>query len=119
LKTALLLAAGLIAGGSVVQGLHAQMKPPAYQIAMIDIKDEAGYKAAVTDVRKHISEDGGKFLATAGVLGSGQIVSPTGDKVPSRLVLTEWPNIDAIQKWDEANDVKTLSQFATLHLYTV
>ena len=46
LKTTVVLAAGLIVGGGIVQGLHAQMKPPAYQIALIDIKDEAGYKAA-------------------------------------------------------------------------
>ena len=28
LKTAMVLAAGLIVGGGIVQGLHAQMKPP-------------------------------------------------------------------------------------------
>ena len=30
--------------GLAVQGLHAQMTPPAYVVAMNNIKDEAGYK---------------------------------------------------------------------------
>jgi uncharacterized protein (DUF1330 family) len=124
LKTVLVLTAGIIAGGSIVQGLHAQMKPPAYQIAMIDIKDEAGYKAAVGDVRKHVEGAGGKFIVTAGAGGytSGQITSPTGDKVPSRIVISEWSNIDSVDKWwKEAGDkdIKALGQHATLHLYTV
>jgi len=119
LKTTVVLAAGLIVGGGVVQGLHAQMKPPAYQIALIDIKDEAGYKAAVGDVRKHIEAAGGKFIVTAGAGGyaSGGITSPINSQLPSRIVISEWPNIDAV-KTDQA-DMKTLGAHATLRIYNV
>jgi uncharacterized protein (DUF1330 family) len=119
LKTAVVLAAGLIVGGGIVQGLHAQMKPPAYQIALIDIKDEAGYKAAVGDVRKHIEAAGGKFIVTAGAGGyaSGGITSPINSQLPSRIVISEWPNIDAV-KTDQA-DMKTLGEHATLRIYNV
>src|ERR1700736_1717743 len=121
LKTVLVLAAGLIAGGSIVHELHAQMKPPVYQIAIIDVKDDAGYKQAVADVRKRISEMGGKFIVSAGAGGgTGQLTSPTGDKA-NRVVVTEWANMDAANKWwAEAGekDIKALGQHATLHLYT-
>jgi uncharacterized protein (DUF1330 family) len=119
LKTTVVLAAGLIVGGGIVQGLHAQMKPPAYQIALIDIKDEAGYKAAVGDVRKHIEAAGGKFIVTAGAGGyaSGGITSPINSQLPSRIVISEWPNIDAV-KTDQA-DMKTLGEHAALRIYNV
>ena len=119
LKTTVVLAAGLMVGGGIVQGLHAQMKPPAYQIALIDIKDEAGYKAAVGDVRKHIEAAGGKFIVTAGAGGyaSGGITSPINSQLPSRIVISEWPNIDAV-KTDQA-DMKTLSEHAALRIYNV
>src|ERR1700722_11180107 len=119
LKTTVVLAASLIVGGGIVQGLHAQMKPPAYQIALIDIKDEAGYKAAVGDVRKHIEAAGGKFIVTAGAGGyaSGGITSPINSQLPSRIVISEWPNIDAV-KTDQA-DMKTLSEYATCSFYTI
>ena len=106
LKTTVVLAAGLIVGGGIVQGLHAQMKPPAYQIALIDIKDEAGYKAAVGDVRKHIEAAGGKFIVTAGAGGyaSGGITSPINSQLPSRIVISEWPNIDAVWAIDRHED---------------
>jgi len=119
LKATVVLAAGLIVGGGIVQGLHAQMKPPAYQIALIDIKDEAGYKAAVGDVRKHIEAAGGKFIVTAGAGGyaSGGITSPVNSQLPSRIVISEWSNIDAVKT--DQGDMKTLGEHATLHIYNV
>ena len=42
LKNALLVTASLLIGAGGVQLLHAQSKAPAYSIALIDIKDEAG-----------------------------------------------------------------------------
>ena len=123
LKNALLVTASLIAGAGGVQLLHAASGAPAYSIALIDIKDEAGYKAAVADVRKRIADHGGKFIITAGAAGGmGEMTSPTGDTVPSRLVVSEYANMDAANKWWKEvgeQDIKTLGQRATLHLYFV
>ena len=90
---------------------------------MIDIKDEAAYKAEVPEVRRHIVDGGGKFIITAGAAGGmGEMTSPSGDKVPSRLVVSEYANMDTLTKWwkdgGEA-DIKKLGQHATLHLYFV
>jgi uncharacterized protein (DUF1330 family) len=113
LKTALVLAAGVIAGASIVQGLHAQMKPPTYLVSVIDIKDAEGYKSALPNVRKRITDMGGKYLVAAGVAGSGEL-AVDGDKVPSRFVVTEWANWDTYSKWwKEAGekDIKMLNQY--------
>jgi hypothetical protein len=40
----MLTAVSAFALGLAVQGLHAQMTPPVYVLAMNDVKDEAGYK---------------------------------------------------------------------------
>jgi len=123
LKNALLVTASLLIGAGGVQLLHAQSKAPAYSIALIDIKDEAAYKAQVAEVRRHIVDGGGKFIITAGAAGGiGEMTSPSGDKVPSRLVVSEYANMDTLTKWwkdgGEA-DIKKLGQHATLHLYFV
>jgi uncharacterized protein (DUF1330 family) len=114
LRTSAIVAASFIAGVSAVQVLHAQGKAPTYSVAVIDIKDPDGYKNAVADVRKRIGEMGGKYLVAAGVAGAGEIMTD-GDKVPSRLVITEWSNMDAYKKWwTEAGDKDT----KMLHQYT-
>ena len=114
LRTSAIVAASFIAGISVVQVLHAQGKAPAYSVAVIDIKDNDGYKNAVADVRKRIGEMGGKYLVAAGVAGSGEIMTD-GDKVPSRFVITEWSTMDAYKKWwTEAGEKDT----KMLHQYT-
>jgi uncharacterized protein (DUF1330 family) len=123
-KNALLVTASVIVGAGGVQLLHAQSKAPAYSIAMInDIKDEAAYKAAAVGVRQRFTDRGGKYLVIAGAAGgTGEMTSPTGDKLPSRLVMGEFANIDAANKWwKEAGekDFKELGQYATLHLVVV
>jgi uncharacterized protein (DUF1330 family) len=105
--------------GAGVHMLHAQAKGPTYQVALIDIKDEAGYKAAVGEVRKHIEAAGGKLVATGGMGGfsGGEITSPTNSKIPSRIVITQYPNE---AKWPEQDaDMKVLGAHATLALFNV
>jgi uncharacterized protein (DUF1330 family) len=113
LRTSAIVAASFIAGVSAVQVLHAQSKAPVYSVSVIDIKDNDGYKNAVRDVRKRIGDMGGKYLVAAGVAGSGEMMAD-GDKVPSRLVITEWANLDAYKKWWTEvgeKDIKMLHQY--------
>ena len=56
---------------------------------------------------------GGKYLVAAGVAGSGEFMTD-GDKVPSRLVITEWSTIDVKKWWTEAGEEDT----KMLHQYT-
>lgn len=44
--------------------LHAQVKPPAYVVAEIAVRDQEGYeKNFLEPTRKEISDHGGKYLA--------------------------------------------------------
>lgn len=114
LKSASVALAGFLVGAAAITALHAQTKTH-YQIAIIDIKDEAGYKAAVGEVRKQVEALGGKFIVTAGAGGmaSGGITSPSNSKLPSRIVISEW------QGEPKAFDVKELEKHATLAIYNV
>jgi uncharacterized protein (DUF1330 family) len=123
LKNALLVTASILVGAGGVQLLHAAGMAPVYSVAVIDIKDADSYKKEVGDVRKRISDMGGKYLVAAGVGSSNEVMVqlPEGGKVPSRLVITEWSNIDAYKKWwTEAGekDTKMLAQHAnSFYLY--
>ena len=53
----------------------------------------------------------------------GEMTSPSGDKVPSRLVVSEYANMDTSHQVEGGGwakrDIKKLGQHATLHLYFV
>ena len=50
-------------GAAAVQTLHAQTKPPAYNIAEIAIKDQDGYnKEYLPLITKALTDVGGKFV---------------------------------------------------------
>ena len=54
-------------GAAAVQTLHAQTKPPAYNIAEIAIKDQDGYnKEYLPLITKALTDAGGKFVVRGG-----------------------------------------------------
>src|SRR5258707_15897059 len=59
--------AGFGLGAVAVQGLHAQAKPPVYQVVEIDMLDAEGYlKDYFPKAQAAIKAAGGKFLAAGG-----------------------------------------------------
>ena len=69
-----LTAVSSFALGLAVQGLHAQMTPPAYVVAMNDVKDEAAYKNEfLPPVLKAIADHGGKYVAGGFKRGWGSL----------------------------------------------
>ena len=61
------MVAGAALGATALQTLHAQTKPPAYNIAEITIKDQDGYnKEYLPLITKALTEAGGKFLVRGG-----------------------------------------------------
>jgi len=92
------IACGLLLGGGAVQLLHAQSKPSAFVVAEIAVKDEKGYdenfqKATQKDILNH----GGKYLAG----GYNKTLSLTGAEPPNRVVIVQFPNMDAVKEWRE------------------
>ena len=80
-------------GAAVVQTLHAQAKPPAYNVAEITIRDQDGYdKQYLPLVAKAITDAGGKFIVRG-----GQTISYEGAAPAPRVVVVQFENLDRLQ----------------------
>ena len=120
LKITAAITCGLLVGGGAVQMLHAQSKPPAFVVAEIAVRDVEGYdenfqKATQKDILNH----GGKYL----VGGYNKTVSLVGDPPPNRVVILQFPNMDAVKEWREegAMDMENTigSKYAKFRIYAV
>ena len=118
LKITVAITCGLLVGGGAVQMLHAQSKPPAFVVAEIAVRDVEGYdenfqKATQKDILSH----GGKYLAGA----YNKTVSLVGDPPPNRVVILQFPNMDAVKEWREegAMDMENTvgSKYAKFRIY--
>jgi uncharacterized protein (DUF1330 family) len=80
-------------GAAAVQILHAQTKPPAYNIAEITIKDQDGYnKEYLPLITKALTDAGGKFLVRG-----GKTLSFEGAAPAQRLVVIQFESLDKLQ----------------------
>ena len=93
----MLTAVGAFALGALaIQGLHAQMKPPAYFIGEISVKDENNYTSEFLPLaRKSIAEGGGKYVAG----GFHKTVAFSGEPPPNRVVIIHFENMDKAKAW--------------------
>ena len=63
-KVMLTAIVSVVLGAGAVELLHAQTTPPAFTVAMINVKDEEGYKKDfLPEAMKMIKEGGGKYIA--------------------------------------------------------
>ena len=67
---------------------------PAYIIANIEVTDPDGYRAYADRVGATIAAHGGRYLARG-----GSCEALEGDWQPARLVILEFPSIDAARAW--------------------
>lgn len=95
---------GVAVIGSFVLGLgtasvlHAQVKPSAYVVAEIDVKDRDGYtKEFLPKAQANIRETGGKYIAG----GFNKAISLNGAPPPSRVVLLQFTDMDALKAFAE------------------
>ena len=70
---------------------------PAYVIAETDVTDPDRYEQYKTASPAAIAAGGGRFLVRG-----GELVTLEGDWHPSRLVLLEFPDLQAAQRWYES-----------------
>ncbi len=88
---AMVASAGL--GAAAVQTLHAQAKPPAYNIAEITTKEQDGYnKEYLPLVTKAITDAGGKFIVRG-----GKTISYEGAAPAPRVVVVQFESLDKLQ----------------------
>jgi uncharacterized protein (DUF1330 family) len=80
-------------GAAAVQTLHAQAKPPAYNVAEITIKDQDGYnKEYLPVITKALTDAGGKFIVRG-----GRTISYEGAAPAPRVVVVQFENLDKLQ----------------------
>jgi uncharacterized protein (DUF1330 family) len=118
-KYALAMGASFALGAVVVQGLHAQAKPPAYVVTEITVKDQEGFmKEFAVPGMKPIQEAGGKFLARGGTP-----ISLTGASPAPRVTILQFDNVDKAQEWWNSPAMKDLKpigdKYATFQTYLV
>jgi uncharacterized protein (DUF1330 family) len=99
----LALLTGFGLGAVAVQGLHAQAKPPVYQVVEIDVLDQEGYKDYVPKARAVITTAGGKYLAAG-----GKTTAIEGDPPKSRVVIQQWDSLEKIQAYRNSAAFKDL-----------
>ena len=75
--------------------LHAASGPMVLTTYEANIKDEAGYTAALPEVEKYIKDNGGQRLA--GGFNKAKLIDGTG-AVGNRYVIVSWPNAAAFEK---------------------
>jgi uncharacterized protein (DUF1330 family) len=96
-KLAAAVIGGLALGAGAADVLRAQTKPPAFIFVEIDVKDQDGYtKEFLPKAQANIKEAGGKYLAG----GFNKATSLSGSPPPDRVVLLQFPDMDAIKAYN-------------------
>jgi uncharacterized protein (DUF1330 family) len=96
-KIAAALIGSFVLGVGAASVLHAQAKPPAYLFAEIDVKDQDAYtKDYLPKAQGNIKESGGKYLAG----GFNKAISFKGAAPPDRVVLLQFPDMDALKAFE-------------------
>ena len=115
----LAMLAGFGLGAVAVEGLHAQAKPPVYQVVEINASDLETYvKDYVPKARAAITAAGGKFLAAGGKTTTIEGAPPT-----NRVVIQQWESVEKIKAYRESAAFKDLlplrNKLATFRSYAV
>jgi uncharacterized protein (DUF1330 family) len=99
LKYTIVALGGAAIGGLAIHGLHAQTKPPVFQITLQDVSDPAALtREFVPAARATIAKAGGKLLA------SGAPAMLDGKAPAQRVVVTMWPSMEVAKAWYASPD---------------
>ena len=89
-------------GAAALQTLHAQAKPPAYALAEVTVKDEAGYKNDfLPKIQPVIKENGGVYLASR---LQQDLKLRCGQGPPNPVVLIRYDSMAAFKKYAEESN---------------
>jgi uncharacterized protein (DUF1330 family) len=75
----------------------------AYLIVDLEVQDEAAFDAYRRAVPATIEKYGGRFLVRGGA-----VTSLEGHWSPKRMVVLEFPSMDALQRWYRSEDYRPL-----------
>jgi uncharacterized protein (DUF1330 family) len=111
-KVAIALVAGLVCGGAVIQGLHAQATPPTYVVIDISaINDPAAFKAVPPRAgAQTLTSFGGKYI-----IRSESAIAVEGTP-PKRFVVIQFDTLDHAKAWhasDSTTEVEAIRMKTT------
>src|SRR5215470_15407869 len=97
-KIAAAVIGSFVLGVGAASVLHAQVKPLGYVLVEIDVNDQDGYtKNFLPKAQANIKEFGGKYIAG----GFKKAISEIGAPPPSRVVLLQFPDMDAVNAFED------------------
>jgi uncharacterized protein (DUF1330 family) len=101
-KLAIALVAGVAAGGAVMQGLHAQAKPPVYVVVDIfDVTDPEGFKAIPALAGPEtLTPFGGRYI-----IRTDKVTALDGTP-PKRFVVIAFDSAEKAQAWKASESSK-------------
>ena len=122
LSLAIAMLAGGALGAAAVQGLHAQAKPPVYQVTEIDVSPanvDAYLKEYAPKAQALIRANGGRPLA-----GTQNVTTLEGAAPTRRVAITQWDSLEKLQAYRATADFKNLratvgDQLATYRSFAV
>jgi uncharacterized protein (DUF1330 family) len=106
LTLAMATLAGAALGAAAVEGLHAQAKPPIYQITEIDVgaaNVDAYAKDYAPKAQALIRASGGRPIA-----GSQNVTALEGDPPKRRVAISVWDSMEKLQAYRSSADFKEL-----------
>ena len=112
------LMSGLVLGGMIVPGTHAQGKPPVYFIVENEINDVQNYlREYAPRARAMIKANGGRYLA------AGDATTFVGEPPKSRVAIFVFDDIAQIKAWLNSPEYQALrkigSKYAKFRNYAV
>jgi uncharacterized protein (DUF1330 family) len=92
--------AGAVFGGAAIQALHAQAKPPVYQVTLQEVSDAAALeKEFVPLARPTVRAHGGRPLAS-----SPNPIAIEGPTPKFRVVINQWDSVEQVREWNNSSD---------------
>jgi uncharacterized protein (DUF1330 family) len=100
-KSTVAAVVGCALGAALVQGLHAQAKPPVYYVVEVETtRPDAYANEFAPQAQAIIKAAGGRFLAIGGAGATGaKAVTPIEGDPPKRVVVMAWDNMDQVHSW--------------------
>ena len=106
LSLAIAMLAGGALGAAAVEGLHAQAKPPIYQVTEIDVSAanvDAYIKEYAPKAQALIKASGGRPLA-----GTQNVTTLEGAAPTRRVAITQWDSLEKLQAYRATAEFKNL-----------
>ena len=92
---------GILIGALAVQGLHAQPKPPIFQVSEIDVTNMDAYlKDYLPKMQAANKNGGGKILAASAK------ITPLAGAAPQRVGIVAWESLEQMQAARNSPELK-------------